>query len=103
MLSATSGSVSIVSLATVIGPPVEIASASLSLPFSLSTGLVKKLLKATLNKKKKYNKIIMRTRSKLNSTESKVSEALINNEISHEDIMIIINEEKKLSRIKRKH
>ena len=103
MLSATSGSVSIVSLATVIGPPVEIASASLSLPFSLSTGLVKKLLKTTLNKKKKYNKIIMRTRSKLNSTESKVSEALINNEISHEDIMIIINEEKKLSRIKRKH
>ena len=33
-------------------------------------------------------------RSKLNSIESKVSEALINNEISHEDFMIIINEEK---------
>ena len=36
----------------------------------------------------------MLTRSKLNSIESKISEASINNEISHEDIMTIINEEK---------
>ena len=32
--------------------------------------------------------------SKLNSIESKISEALTNNEISHEDFMIIINEER---------
>ena len=44
----------------------------------------------------------MLARSKLNSIESKISEALINNEISHEDFMTIINE-KKISRIKRKH
>ena len=37
----------------------------------------------------------MLTRSKLNSIESKTSEALINNEINHEDFMTIINEEKK--------
>ena len=36
----------------------------------------------------------MLTRSKLNSLESKISESLINNEISHEDYMTIINEEK---------
>ena len=36
----------------------------------------------------------MIARSKLN-IESKVSEALINNEISYEDFMTIINEEKK--------
>ena len=36
----------------------------------------------------------MLARSKLNSIESKVSEALINSEISQEDFMIIINEEK---------
>ena len=35
-----------------------IASASLSLTFTLSTGLVKKLLKTTRNKKKKHNKIV---------------------------------------------
>ena len=40
-LSATSGSISITSFATVIGTPVRIASASLGLAFSLSTELVK--------------------------------------------------------------
>ena len=93
VLSATGGSISFESFATVVGTPVGIASASLSLTFSLSTGIVKKLLKTTRDKKKKHNKIIMLARSKLNSIESKVSEALINNEISHEDFMIIMNEE----------
>ena len=36
----------------------------------------------------------MLARSKLNSIESKISEALINNEIGHEDFTTIINEEK---------
>ena len=58
------------------------------------SGIVKKLLKTTRDKKKKHNKIIMLARNKLNSIESNVSEALINNEISHEDFMIIINEKK---------
>ena len=94
VLSATSCSISIASFATVIGTPVGIASASLSLRFSLFAGIVKKLLKTTRNKKKKHNKIIMLARSKLNSIESKVSEALINSEITCEDFMIIVNEEK---------
>ena len=84
-LSATSGSISIALFATVIGTPVEIASASLSLTFSLSTEIVEKLLKTTRNRKKKHNKIIMFARSKLNSIESKIFEALVNDEISHED------------------
>ena len=61
------------------------ASASFNLAFSISAGIVKKLLKATQNKKKKHNKIAMLARSQLNSIESKKSEALINNEISHKD------------------
>ena len=77
-----------------MGTPVGIASSRLSLVFSLSTGLVKKLLKTTRNKKKKDNKIVMLARSKLNSIESKISEALMNNQISHEDFMTIINEER---------
>ena len=47
------------------------------------------------NKKKKHNKVVMLARSKLNSLESNMYEALINNEISHEDAMIILNEELK--------
>ena len=42
----------------------------------------------------------MIVRGKLNSIESKISEALINNEISHEDFMIIINEERKCRELK---
>ena len=93
VLSATNDSISIASFATVTGTPEGITSASLSPAFSLSTGLVKKLLKTTINKKK-HNKIVMLARSKLNSIESKISEALMDNQISHEDFMAIINEEK---------
>ena len=99
-LSATSDSISIASFAAAIGTPLGIASASLSLAISLSTGIVKKLLKKTRDKKKKHNKIIMLARSKLNSVESKVSEALINSDISHENFMIIINEEKNYRELK---
>ena len=49
-LSVTTGSISIASFATVIGAPVGIVSASFSLTFSISTGIVKKLLKTTRNK-----------------------------------------------------
>ena len=86
VLSVTTGSISNASsFATVIGAPVGIANARYSLAFSISTGIIKKLLKTTRNKKKKHNKIAMLARSKLNSIESKISEALKNNEISHEE------------------
>ena len=42
----------------------------------------------------------MLARSKLNSIESKISEALINNEITYEDFMTILNEEKKYWELK---
>ena len=100
VLSVTTGSISIASFATVIGAPVGMMSASCSLAFSITTGFVKKFLKTIRNKKKKHNKIVMLARSKLNSTESKISEALINNEISHEDFMTILNEEKKYRELK---
>ena len=96
VLSVTSGGVSIPSFATAIGAPIGITSASLSLAFSLCTGLVKTLLKAARNKKKKHNKIIMLARSKLNSIEIKISEALIGNQdlINNQDFITIINEER---------
>ena len=61
ILSVTNGSISITSFANVIGATVGIPSASFSLAFSISTGIVRKLLKTTRNKKKKYNKIVMLT------------------------------------------
>ena len=68
----------------------------------MSTGIVIKLLKTTQKKKKKHNEIVMLARSKLNSIESKIFEALISNEISHEDFTTIINDEKKERKKNRK-
>ena len=100
VLSVTTGIVFIASFATVIGAHVGITSASFSITFSMCTGIVKKLLKTTRNKMKKHNKTVMLARSKLNSIESKISEELIKSEISHEDFMTIIDEEKKYRELK---
>ena len=69
-LSATSGRISIISFTNVIGIPAGVISASLTLVFSLTTGIVKKLLKETRKKGKKCSKIIMLAKSKLNSIEN---------------------------------
>ena len=84
ILSVATGSSSIALFATVIGAPVGMVSASVSLAFSIFTGTVKKLLKPTRNNTNNHNKIVMLARSELNSIKSKISEALIDNEISHE-------------------
>ena len=56
VLSTTSGSISIVSFATVIGTPVGIVNVSLA--FSLPTGIVKKLLKKLEIKTKSTIKLL---------------------------------------------
>ena len=52
VLSATSGGISIISFTSVIGIPAGKASASFTLVFSLTTGIIKKLLKITRKKRK---------------------------------------------------
>ena len=70
ILSATSSGVLIISFTNIIRAPVGIASASFTLIFSLTTGIVKKLLNITRNKKKKHDQILMLAKSKLNSIET---------------------------------
>ena len=84
ILSAIAGGVSIISFTSVVGAPVEITSASFTLIFSLTTGIIKKLLSITRNRKKKHNKILMLDKSKLDNFGTLVSQALIDMEISHE-------------------
>ena len=83
VLSAASRGVSIISFTSIVGAPVGNANASLTLIFSLTTGIVKKLLNITRNKKKKHDKILMLAKSKLNSIETLISQALIDMETSH--------------------
>ena len=76
------------------------ASASFTLMFSLTTGIIKKLLSITRNEKKKHDKILMLAKSKLDSIETLVSQALIDMEISHEEFNAIIREKQKYERMK---
>ena len=77
-----------------IGVPTGIASASFALVFSLTTGTIKKVLEIKRNKKKKHNKILMLAKSKLNSIETVIYQALIDLEISYEEFKTIVNEKK---------
>ena len=83
------------SATSVVRAPVGIGSASFTLIFSLTTGITKKLLSITRNKKKKHDQILMLAKCKLNSIEALVSQALINMEISHEEFNAIIREKEK--------
>ena len=58
VLSITTCIISIVSFATVVGVPVGMMSARFSLAFSITTGIAKKLLKTTRNKRKNTIKLL---------------------------------------------
>ena len=100
VLSATSGGVSIIFFTSIIGAPVGIANRSLTLFFSLTTGIVKKLLNIIRNKTKKHDKILMLDKSKINSIETLVSQALIDMEIRHEEFITILKEKDKYEKMK---
>ena len=68
--------------------------------FCLTTGIIKKLLKTTRNKKKRHDEIIMLAKSKLNNIETLVSKALIDMEVSHEEFIIIFKEKDKYEKMK---
>ena len=98
-LSASFGTLSIASYATIVGIPAGIAGASLTLIFTVTTGVVKIFLNITRKKKKKHNKIIVLARSKLNIIENLISQALIDFEITHEEFSKIIYEKNNYKQI----
>ena len=99
VFSATSSGVSINSFTSIVGIPVGITSEILTLIFSLTTGIVKKLLNITRKKKKKkHDKILMLAKSKLNSIETLISQALIDLDISHEEFIRILRKKINMKR-----
>ena len=91
-LSPSFGTLSIASHATIEGIPVGIACSSLTLIFTISTGVNKSLLQITKKRKKKHNKIIALAKSKLNTIDMLLSSALNDSKISHEEFTNIIPE-----------
>ena len=98
-LSPSFGALSIASYSTIFGIPVGIAGASLTLIFTVTTGVVKTLLNITRKKKKKHNKIIALARSKLDIIKNLISQALIDFDISHEEFSKIIYEKNNYEQI----
>ena len=90
-LSASFGTLSIASYASVAGTPAGIAGSSLTLIFTIGTGIIKSLLNVTKKRKKKHNKIIVLVKNKLNMIDTLLSSALNDSEISHEEFTNIIN------------
>ena len=99
-LSASFRTLSIASYAAVVGIPVGIAGSSLTLIFTLGTGINKSLLKVTKKRKKKRNKIIALAKSKLNMIDTLLSSALNDSKISHEEFTNIITEKNIYENIK---
>ena len=91
-LSASFGTLSIASYASVVGTPAGIAGSSLTLIFTIGTGIGKSLLKETKKRKKKHNKIITLEKNKLNTIDTLFSSALNDSKISHEEFSNIITE-----------
>ena len=100
ILSVTSSGISTIQFAGAIGTSAGLACVSFTLIFSIATGIVKKLLDIIRKKKKRHNKIIMLAKSKLNSIESLISQALNDLDISHEEFTIILDEKNKYERMK---
>ena len=91
-LSASFGTLSIASYASVVGTPAGIAGSSLTLIFTVGTGISKSLLTITKKRKKKHNKIIALAKNKLNTIDTLLYSALNDSEISHEEFTNIIYE-----------
>ena len=91
-LSASFGTLNIASYASVVGTPAGIAGSSLTLIFTIGTGISKWLVKVTKKRKKKHNKIIALAKNKLNTIDTLLSSALNDSEISHEQFPNIITE-----------
>ena len=98
VLSATSEEVFIISFVSVIGAPAGIASASFILVFSLTTGIIKKVLQITINKRTNHNKILVLAKSELNF-ETLISQALIDLEIGNEEFITIVKEKEKYEKM----
>ena len=91
-MSASFGTLSIASYASVVGTPAGIAGSSLTLIFTIGTGISKSLLKVIKKRKRKHNKIIALAKNKLSTIDTLLSSALNDSEISHKEFSNIITE-----------
>ena len=76
------------------------ACVSLTLIFSITARIIKKLLSTTIKEKKKHDQILMLVKSKYNSIETLISQALNDIDISHKEVITILKEKDRYERMK---
>ena len=83
VISTITGCVSISAFASLVGIPIGITSSTIGFKICVITAGIKRYKSINKKKKKKHDKIILLSKSKLNSLEVLISEALIDSNISH--------------------
>ena len=91
VISTITGCVSISAFASLVGIPIGIASSTIGLKICLITAGIKKYKSIINKKKKRHDKIVSLAKSKLNSIEVLISNALIDSKISHDESVLIDN------------
>ena len=97
-LSATSGGIFICSFTSLVAAPIGFASAIFTLNFFFNRNS-QKIIKYNKKQKKKHDKIFMLAKSKLNSIETLISQALIDMDISHEEFVTILKKKDKYEKM----
>ena len=100
LASTITGCVSISAFASLIGMPIGIMSSAIGLKICVTTAGIKKNKPITKKRKKEHDKIVLLAKSKLNSIEFLISNALIDSVIIHDDFVLIDNVQKEYNEIK---
>ena len=83
VISTITGCVSISAFASLVGIPIGITSSAIGFKICVITAGIKRYKSINKKKKKNHDKIILLSKSKLNSLEVLISKALIDSNISH--------------------
>ena len=89
MASVITGCVSITAFASLLGIPIGITGSAIGFKICIIAAGIKQCKPITKKKNKKHEKIVLLTKSKLNSIEALISKALTDSNISHEKFVLI--------------
>ena len=89
VISTITGCVSISAFASLFGFPIGITSSAIGLKIYTITGGIRKHKSMNKKKKKKHNKRVLLTKSKVNSIEVLICKALIDSNISQDEFLLI--------------
>ena len=87
--STITGCISISAFASLVGFPIGITSSAIELKMCTITARIEKYKSIIKKKKKKHDKIVLLTKSELNSIEVFISKTFIDSVISHDEFVLI--------------